>query len=142
MEKNISEKIATTLAYDGLHEAEKVTGVSYKDDCFTSILGMYSMIQNNKLKNCLLSAAGDTTLIELSETYLYKVTSFGFEMLLDIPFKTDKIGHATDEHLYIMFHREFSILLKWDTYHDYRNSATMYYNFVRDIKSTHTLGVL
>lgn len=43
MSKNLDE----LLNYDGLHEAEKLTGNSYKEDDSTSALGLLLSIQNN-----------------------------------------------------------------------------------------------
>lgn len=131
MNKDIKNEIDEALNFDGLHEAEKVTGKSYKDDESTSALGFWATISNNERKRKLLSSLDDTVFSETEEEYLRKVTDFGFETVYKESFFGMKFYHEDDveERFYIMFHRKYSILLTWDTFRGHRNGGSFYYNW-------------
>ena len=124
------EDLKKLLDFDSLAEAEKITGKSYKESDVTSALGMLLMWDNTKEKNEILSTQDDTLFSETESEYLRKVTDFGFEILLKDPFKsTGWNDEEIEEHFYVMFHREYSILLAWDTFRGHRNGGKMYYNW-------------
>jgi hypothetical protein len=56
----VNKPIEDALAFDGLSEAERVTGKSYKIDPATETLGVLLHIANNAKKKALLSQSGDT----------------------------------------------------------------------------------
>ena len=124
------QEIKQALEFDALAQAEKITGKSYKDDKETGSLGFMMHIEHVQKKNMLMEETGDTKFSETEQDYLQKVESFGFETVLLIPFTT-KDGR--DEHFYIMWHEEYSILLKWDTYQGDRNSGKFLYNWSQDV---------
>lgn len=101
------------LNTDPLSEAEKITGFSYKEDKATESLGFQIQIQKSKDTNKLLQELDDTCFSETAKEYLRKVKSFGFEIVLQIPF-TGSEGQP--ENLYILFHKRLSILLVFDTF--------------------------
>lgn len=74
------------LDFDGLAEAEKITGKSYKTDIYTQSLGMKMMLDNNKKKKDLLESQNDSTFLTTEEDYLRIVESIGFIYLLVEPF--------------------------------------------------------
>lgn len=118
------------LNYDSLAEAEKITGVSYKGDDTTTGLGMLLMWDNAEKKEKILSAQDDTLFSETESEYLRKVMDFGFEILSKEGFKsTGWKDEEIKEQFYIMFHREYSIFLVWDTFRGHRNGGKMYYNW-------------
>jgi len=108
-----NEEIRKALRFDGLHEAEKVTGKSYKTDKITEAIGFMNHINNVQIKQELLESIGDSTFSNTEENYLKIVKSIGFESVLIEPF-INKEG--IEERFHIMWNREHSILLKFDTF--------------------------
>lgn len=132
MNKKNKNEINEALDFDGLHEAEKLTGKSYKEDDGTSTLGLFATLLNNQMKNKMLSSLDDTIFSETEEEYLRKVTDFGFEVLLKETFMSKTYfedEEPVEERFYIMFHRKYSILLTWDTFRGHRNGGNFYYNW-------------
>jgi len=119
------EEINDALKFDALSEAEKMTGKSYKEDKATESAGFLLHLSNSAKKQKLLSSVDDTTFSESVEEYTRKVTDFGFKTVLTVPFKSDGV----EEHLFVMWHYEYSILLVWDTFHGSRNGGKFYYNW-------------
>ena len=119
------DQIDKGLKYDALSEAEKITGKSYKEDEMTQGIGFMNHMVHVKNMSELLSSVDDTMFCETEDEYLRKVSDFGFEVLLKDEFETDR----GKERFYVMFHREYSILLCWDTFTGSRNSGNFYYNF-------------
>lgn len=151
MNKDIKNEIDEALDFDGLAEAEKFTGKSYKDDEGTSALGLFATLSNNERKRKLLSSLDDTVFSETEEEYLRKVTDFGFEVIHKESFMGKTYfddEEAVEERQYIMFHRKYSILLVWDTYRGHRNGGNFYYNwspkqdkgYRPHLSSGHTIG--
>jgi len=108
------------LRFDSLSEAEKLTGKSYKEDENTGFLGMALMIENNKKKNAILDDMGDSKFSNTVDDYLKIATEFGFEIIMNEPFTTQE---GINENLYILWHNEFSILLKFDS-HTYADDGS------------------
>ena len=108
-----SEKIKEMLGFDALQEAENATGKSYKEDKATEALGLMAHVQHGKIKNEMLKGLGDSTLSNTEEDYIKIVTSIGFESALIEPFINED---GVTERLHVMWHREFSILLVFDTH--------------------------
>jgi len=130
MEKELETRIGKLLETDPLSEAEKLTGKSYKEDKVTESLGFLMMLSIKEEKENLLTSVDDTTFSETEGEYLRKVTDLGFELLLKETFIGRGYGNTpTEEHFYIMFHREYSILLSWDTFVGKRNGGNFYYNW-------------
>jgi len=125
------DEIKSVLKFDALSEAEKITGKSYKEDKETESLGFMMHIESSKIKNDMLSYMDDTCFSETESEYLRKVTEFGFELIKKISFKAkDWYDEKVNEHFYIMFHDEYSILLTWDTFRGDRNGGNFYYNWI------------
>ncbi len=122
-----TEDIKKVLALDPLAEAEKFTGKSYKEDQGTSDLGMLMHLGHVRKKENLLKSIGDTTFSMSVIDYLKVVTEFGFKELLVEDFYSKK--HNTHEKLYVMYHYELGILLKFDTFGGQRNGGDFYYNW-------------
>jgi len=108
-----SKEVKRILDFDALQAAEKVTGKSYKEDKATEALGFLGHIESSKRKTELLKSLGDSTFSNTEEDYLNIVSSIGFESVLIEPFK-NKDG--IEERLHIMWDRESSILLVFDTH--------------------------
>tara|TARA_R110000851_G_scaffold47424_2_gene115155 strand:- start:9388 stop:10257 length:870 start_codon:yes stop_codon:yes gene_type:complete len=108
-----SKEIRKVLKFDALHEAEKVSGKSYKEDKLTEALGFLGHLSNVTKKRELLESIGDSTFSNTEENYLEIVKSIGFESVLIDPFVN---SDGIEERFHIMWHKEYSILLKFDTH--------------------------
>ena len=108
-----NKKIRDVLNYDSLHEAEKLTGESYKESEITQLIGLSNHINNSKKKREMLESIGDSTFSNTEENYLKIVESIGFESVLVEPFINDE---GVEERLHVMWNKEFSILLVFDTF--------------------------
>lgn len=107
------DKIKELQNQDPLAIAEKLTGKSYKEDENTTWLGMAIQMEKTKIINDLMDSTNDTKFSETEEDYLKKVIDFGFVSVLVLPFKNE---HDIEERLHILFHKEYSILLVFDTF--------------------------
>ena len=123
----MNKKLQEALNYDGLAEAEKVTGKSYKDDEETERLGFIMSIVGNQRKNNLLEETGDTnfnTTFAVYEEIAEKIGFVkGFERFYD------------DGTRLCIYHYEGFILkigtYKWDSSSEESiNTAILYYNLV------------
>lgn len=115
---------------DPLDIAESITGHSYKEDHQTALLGLSLQMQKSALMDELMNNIDDTKFSETTEEYLRKVTDFGFEIVLVEEF--DSKGWDEElikERLYILWHKEYSILLVFDTFIGNRNGGKFYYNW-------------
>jgi hypothetical protein len=108
--KAIVKKLIDT---DPLLEAEKLTGKSYKNDKSTSMLGLAIQMEKSKKVNEILTSLDDTKFSNTEPDYIRKITDFGFESALVIPFINDK---GVTERLHVFFHPRLSILLVFDTF--------------------------
>jgi hypothetical protein len=127
----LTEQITKALQTDGLAEAEKLTGKSYKDDKTTEALGMMMLMQNNADKDALLELSGDTTFSNKVDRYLRICESLGFKEVLVLPFM-DKMSNR-QQHQYVLF--KPGVLLVFDTFfEDSVNSSHFYYNWIPKIK--------
>jgi hypothetical protein len=111
-----TKDIKKMLDYDSLSEAEKITGKSYKEDKITESLGLINHIQHNKRKNELLESLGDSKFNNTEEDYLKIVKSIGFEHVLIEKFINE---NGVEERLHVLWNKENSILLVFDTYSYY-----------------------
>jgi len=107
------EEILKLTKTDSLFEAEKITGKSYKEDKNTSSLGLLLHIEKGKKLSKNLDEIGDTKFSETVESYLYKLSKFGFVVAYKEPF-TNKEG--IEENLYILFNKELGVIVKFDTF--------------------------
>jgi len=62
MPENFDEEIDKTLHFNPLAEAEEITGKSYKNNEFTSMLGFMMAMEHNEKKTSLLEFFNDSTL--------------------------------------------------------------------------------
>lgn len=121
------------LAFDGLAEAERLTGRSYKDDGDNPLgnpdsvtgLGMALMHEHAKIKDAVLTERGDTTFNNKIDRYLDIITSNGFEEVLVTPFEG---RYGKDEHM--IYARRDGLLLSFDTFGGKSiNGGKVYYNW-------------
>lgn len=115
---------------DPLVIAEQLTGKSYKEDDNTGLLGLAIQMEKNKILNQLMDKSDDTKFSEITEEYLRKVTDFGFEIVYSEDFQSEGWNsEVITEKLYILFHKEHSILLVFDTFRGNINGGNFYYNW-------------
>lgn len=128
--KKEHEKILQLGKIDPLHEAELLTGKSYKEDDQTSWLGFALQREKSKQLEQLLKSIGDTTFSNKLSDYLKIVTAFGFEIIYQNQF----VCEGRNEQHFILWHKELSILLNFDTFSWESgelnvNSGNFYYNW-------------
>jgi len=131
---NIDEKsISDMLSFDGLAEAERITGQDYKTSDVTSFLGMGLARDNNQKLSAALELKDDTVFTNQLDNYVRIITDEGFESVLTVPF----VGNNdSDESLNIYWHSD-GILLVFDTYDTERvNGGKFLYNWIPDDRST------
>ena len=124
---------------DPLRIAESITGQSYKENNVTALLGLSLQMQKSKLMNELLDNSNDTKFSETTTEYLRKAKDFGFEIVFTQEF--DGLGWGNKpikECFYILWHKNYSILLAFDTFCGNRNGGKFYYNWSpKDVYSRH-----
>jgi len=125
--KKIHDQLEKALNYDSVNEAEKIFGKNTKE---SQAFGLGNFLENNKKKRKMLEDLGDTPFSCKTTKYLQIVGKFGFE----IAYKENIIRKDTPEDynkdtLYILWHDELGILLKFDTYGDTINGGDFYYNW-------------
>ena len=130
------KKIDRALKFDALAEAEKITGKSYKNDELTESLGFLMHIEAGAAKKKLLQEAGDTHFRMTPQEFIDVIVGYGFEVGYMEQFVDDHYDEPSNSTLYIFFHREKGLILKFDTYFNGTsvNSAKVYYNFQVDEK--------
>lgn len=81
----MNTELEQALQYDPLAHAERITGVSYKDEQSTALLGMLLMHQQGAKKNELLKANNDTSYSNSLQENLAVLKDMGFQMLICEP---------------------------------------------------------
>jgi hypothetical protein len=125
------------LKFDALAEAGNITGKDYKEDESTESLGVLMHLSSTQSKHKLLSDLGDTTFSMGLDDYLKVVTDYGFEIAYveDVRF-TEPYGkkEKQDSRLYILLHREYSLVIIFDTFYNNTviNGGNLYYNLEID----------
>ena len=115
---------------DTLLIAKQLTGKSYKEDYNTNLLGLALQMEKSKILNTLMDKSDDTKFSETTEEYLRKVTDFGFEIVYSEDFQAEGWNsEIITEKLYILFHKDYSLLLVFDTFRGNRNGGNFYYNW-------------
>jgi hypothetical protein len=130
MSDNIIDEINQLQKMDPLKEAEKISGESYKTCTMTSMMGFSIQMNKSKKMAELLDKMNDVKFGEKLNSYIAKITTFGFEEVFKMPFKNDRNAL---EHLYAFFEPSRGILLIFDTYNgDGVNGGNMYYQVAVD----------
>lgn len=122
---NVKNVIKNLQNFDPLAEAEKIVGESYKTNQDVASLGMLLQMDKSKKMEQLMDITDDTKFSETTSEYLRKVISFGFEIV----YKEDFVADKHNEEFYMLWHKEFSILLVFDTFQGKRNGGHLYYNW-------------
>jgi hypothetical protein len=118
-------KIKGLMDLDPLQLAEELTGESYKTSELTTGIGFALQVKKTHAMNALMDATNDTKFSETTEDYLKKVKEAGFEVV----YKEDFLDGDNQEHLFIMWNKELSVLLCFDTHRGRRNGGKIYYNW-------------
>jgi len=144
----MKEDIKELLAFDGLAEAEKITGKDSANDDATVMLGMLSTMDNQERKQKALRATSDTRYdIKIEELFdILEVE--GFEKIFQREFTRPDIYRADNEtydyidssNLYAFWHPTEFILVEFESYPRHKiedgavvaeyftiNSGSMYY---------------
>lgn len=130
-QEKIMTDLDTLLRTDPLEEAERITGVSYKENESTVALGLLLTMDNSKRKEKELLSRGDTTFSNELDRYISIIEDYGFEQLLNLPFEGQSYSGepAPKERFFIYWHPE-GLLLSFDTFETTKvNSAKVQYNW-------------
>lgn len=117
-EKTIGE----LLKFDGLAEAERITGKSYKEDELTKGIGLAAVMANNMRTTEALKQTNDTHFGMTAVEFIAMLGEIGFQEVYRQPFTSS----GGDQMFYMFWHAD-GILLKWDTYGPVINSGNFYY---------------
>jgi hypothetical protein len=129
-DERFKEEVHNLLRYDGLTEAERVTGKSYKEDAATEAMGVMSFIANNKARAAVLEMADDSTYSSKVESYTRILTEEGFARIFHENFEYESYGEIMKEFCEAWWSPE-GFLLYFDTYRGEKvNSANVYYNWL------------
>lgn len=122
------------LNFDGLYEAEKLTGESYKNDHVTERLGMSLVIGNARMKQKILEEQKDSNRNTTAKEMISYMEELGFTKLHSKTKEYDDRGELEKVTQYYYWHYEKYVLAVFETYPDYQNpgeyrinSGTMYY---------------
>ena len=126
----LQNKILKLKTLDPLSVAEKITGKDYKVNKDTEALGIMLHFEKTAMMKEMLEEAGDTQISNTVTDYLRITTNFGFEVVYTEKFlRNDDV----EETLYMLFHKEFGILICFDTFTWSSsvnvNGGKMYYNW-------------
>lgn len=125
------------MRFDGLAEAEKLTGRSYKIDKETEALGMALVMKAGEEKRKKLADAGDTSSSTTAEEFKKILALEGFEKIYEKEFSeedtwsyredgNDKMlytPYTNTSNIYVYWHPELFILLNWTTYPRYERQG-------------------
>lgn len=127
---NTPEKIKEMLSFDPLLAAEKIAGKSYKDNDDVGLLGLGISIKHSEIKNAMLDSLGDSKYGSDLVEYQDILAELGFELAASFPFQGSSWGGEPPhkETQYIYGHREYGIILAFDSYAGKRvNGGSFHY---------------
>lgn len=117
----MNEKI---LKFDGLYEAEKLTGKSYKKDDDTMMTGFAMTHINNQIKMEMLKNENDSYRGIETESYVGIIENYGFELML----KDRKTNR--EDYQYVYYHKEHGFLLVFDSFGGELNGGKCFYQYL------------
>lgn len=110
---------------DPLAEAEKITGISYKDSDTVTLLGMSIMQDIQEKKKAAAHINFDSHFSMTLEEYIKVIERIGFKKIYEREFE----GTYSKDTLFVYWFKEKSILLKFDSHGGDRiNGGNFYYN--------------
>lgn len=128
------ENLKEILEFDGLYEAEKLTGKSYKTDKLTESIGILASIENSQSKNEILKANNDSNRDTTITEMIRYMEELGFTKLYSktINYKERNELYEKVTQYYYWNYKKF-VLAVFESYPPYNsddygiNSAKMYY---------------
>lgn len=117
--------IGKILHTDGFEKAERATGSSYKEDPATDALGLVLVFANNREREAVLRATGDTHYNSTLGEYRAIMEDLGFAIMLEVPFRVDYV----EEQLFVAWDVKRGILLRFDSFRGRLNTATFAFNW-------------
>jgi hypothetical protein len=121
-----SDNLDKALHFDSLHEAEKITGCSYKEDKDTSMLGMDIQMVHSKNLRTMLKANKDLHHGISEKEVLDILYSLGFNIVFEQEF-TSCLEDKSKERYRVHFHPVKKLLFIWETFGgDHINGGTLY----------------
>lgn len=127
MTKN-TERIEEILRFDALSAAEALTGKNYKDDEFTSMLGMMLQIKNSAAKTELLQKEEDTCYANSLQQNLQVIENEGFQLCASGKFLSSSGDDSKEEEWRIYWRG--GILVFLDSFRGNLNHGNAYFNLL------------
>lgn len=116
------------LDFDGLAQAEQITGQSYKDDKETEGLGMLLHIMGSQVKANHLQSIGDSYFNMPWDESKALFESAGFEIILLEEFEGTDRGSGSPREEFLIAQRGGAILVAESFSTTRRNKASIYFN--------------
>jgi hypothetical protein len=124
--------IDEALGYDAIAEAEKLTGKSYKEDSAVAFLGLaLTKIQREKTSAELFLNRDTDCFNQSWSEFCDVIEEIGFELVLSDPFSNPHNRNSEELRIYWMP----GFLLRGTSYMGSPNDATMYFEFVPELKN-------
>lgn len=114
------------LRYDGLADAEEMTGASYKDSEFTEAIGMQNVMEHIQKKRAKLEQLGDSHYRMRFPAFIELVLSLGFEEIYRQEFVGEDSWNRNCDELYLVFWNK-GVLLTAESYRGSINRTNFYY---------------
>lgn len=131
-------EIDDLLSFDPLGEAEKITGKSYKEDDFTTLLGLY-LARGNAGKKEVALMEGDDSHFNMSwEDSIDLYTRLGFEEVFSEEFEYNKYSLEAQECFKVFWKDGFMLAVTSFSNQTVVNTANLYYNWVPDVVDTYS----
>lgn len=116
------------LQFDPVDVVEKLTGEDCRKNEGVGLAALGLQIFHSKSKAEILLSLDDTTFSNELSRYLRIVGELGFQPILTIPFIGTGFGETKEEKLFFFMHREYGILLVFDTFGGNKvNGGNFYY---------------
>lgn len=138
----MTENFDDILNYDPLLEAEKATGLSYKEDPGTQALGFLLLQESAERKRDELMLREDTYWGMPYFDAMELALSLGFEVVYSDILRDDKRKHSTGNLVYFNVLWRSGVLLKLESYYGGEergytvNSAVIYFNWMTEDGTT------
>lgn len=121
----MSDDLTKMLNFDPLSAAEDITGVDYKDDEGTLLLGMSMAMLHNRAKEIALCEANDTHFRQTFDEAVAIFADMGFAEVLRDTFA----GQDDREDTYLVLWHPEGLLATCESYGEHLNTAKVLYNY-------------
>jgi hypothetical protein len=115
MSRYSDDQISKAMKQDCLHEAEQITGQSYRE-AGTGLLGLGLLMKKNEAVSTMLERSGDVHYGLTVEEYERRIGAMGWERVLCLPFNDDPKFGDKENSLRVFWNDRIGSLLHFDTF--------------------------